>query len=232
MTPHVLARCVVVPCLLVTLFGGCDSKPAPTPAPPEKRGPTASEIRAQFDSALRSVYTIVDQSTADTRVPDEVAAQVQTQLTDLKSKYAKEPVYKEAIGGVVDTLEDKLRVVRDKQNGVLALYLCSLIRFFDPENSRVVRFEKWGETVKNRPVVTLRGWYEPRDVPVPTVYAFLEVYTPEDGQTHHIQVREGEEFLGLKYLEMIGNKAGIKFEYLKTRDRFEVYSKSWLRKQQ
>ncbi|NUM53333.1 MAG: hypothetical protein HUU46_06795 [Candidatus Hydrogenedentes bacterium] len=224
-------RCALVPCVVAALLLGCESEPPPKPTPPGERPPSAADIRRQFESVLQPIFDIVDDSTADTRVPEELAAQVQTQLAERKSKYAAEPAYKEAIGGVIDTLENKLRVVRDKQNGVLALYLCTLIRFFDPENSRVVRYEKWGETVKNRPVATINGWYEPRDAPVRTIYAFIEVYTPEDGQTHHLQVREGEEFFGLRFVEMIGNKSGILFEYLKTRDRFKVFSKSWLQKQ-
>ena len=218
--------------LALFVAAGCGPEPAEdTSKPPPPKAPTAREIRAQFDSALQPVYAIVDTCGADTRVPDEVAAQVQAQLEESKKKYQTQAAYQEGLRGAVNALEDKLRSARDKQNGVLALYLCSVIRSLDPENSRVVRFEAWGTTVKNRPVVTIRGWYEPRDAPSRTIYAFLDVYTPEDGQTHHIEVREGEEFLGLKYVKMIGNRQGILFEYLSTKDRFEVYSQSWIRRQ-
>ncbi len=222
----------LAPCAAVLLLAGCGPEAPSDAKPGAERKPTAAEIRAQFDSALQPVYAIVAASTADTRVPNELAAQVQTQLDERKKKYASEAAYKEGIRGVVTKLEDELRVVRDRQNGVLALYLCGTIRYFDPDNSRVVRFEKWGETVKNRPVVTIRGWYEPRDTTIRIIYVFLEVFTPEDGQTRHVEVREGEEFLGLKYVRMIGEKRGILFEYMKTKDRFEVYSQSWLRRQQ
>ena len=232
MTTTIYFRRALVTGALVVLLASCDSASTAKPAAPAEHVPTAAEIRAQFDSALQPVYDIVAHCEADTQVPVETSTAVQTQLDERKKKYASQPAYKEATHGVVTRLEDGLRVVRDKQNGVLALYLCGLIRYFDPDNSRVVRFEKWGETVKNRPVVTIRGWYEPRDTQERTIYTFLEVYTPEDGQTHHLQVREGEQFLGLEYVRMIGNRAGILFEYLKTRDRFEVYSKSWLRRQQ
>jgi hypothetical protein len=215
----------------VALLSGCGSETGSTPRPPAPRPPTAAEIAGKFDSALQPVYALVANATADTQVPPDLAAQVQGQIEERKRTYSSDPKYKEGIEGVVTKLEDALRTVRDKQNGVLALYLCAIIRTFDPDNSRVVRFEKWGETVKNRPVVTIRGWYEPRDTETKTIYTFVEVYTPEDGQTHHVQVREGEEFLGLKYVRMIGEKRGIQFEYLKTRDRFEVYSSSWLRRQ-
>lgn len=232
MTAGNVFRRAILPGLALVLAAGCDSKPAEeAPKPPPPKAPTASEIRAQLDAALQPVYTIVDTGGADTRVPDDTAAQVQAQVEEHKKKYSAQGAYKEGVRGAVNTLEDKLRMVRDKQNGVLALYLCSVIRSLDPDNSRVVRFESWGATVKNRPVVTIKGWYEPRDTPERTIYTFLDVYTPEDGKTAHIEVREGEEFLGLKYVRMIGNRQGILFEYLKTKDRFEVYSQSWIRRQ-
>ncbi|MCC6154298.1 MAG: hypothetical protein IT367_11095 [Candidatus Hydrogenedentes bacterium] len=218
-------------CVAALLSAGCgEGGPAKTPPKPGERKITANEIRAQFESALQPIYALVEIASADSVIPPETAADVKTKLEELKKKYAAEDAYKQGIDGVVKKLEDHLRIVRERQNGVLALYLCGVIRFFDPDNSRVVRYEKWGETVKNRPRVTIRGWYEPRDTPTKIIYTFVEVYTPEDGQTHHLEVREGEEFLGLKYVRMIGDKRGILFEYMKTEDRFEVYSKSWLRR--
>lgn len=210
---------------------GPASAPGTKPAPGVEKPVTAAEIRAQFEAVLQPIFGLVAGATADTRVSPELAAQVRSQLDERKSKYASAAAYKEGTHAVVTKLEDSLRDVRDKQNGVLALYLCELIRYFEPNNSRVVRFEQWGQTVKNRPVVTIRGWYEPKDTTVRIVYTFVEVYTPEDGQTHHAQVREGDEIFGLKYVRMIGNKRGILFEYMKTKDRFEVYSPSWLRRQ-
>ena len=217
---------------LVVCGPGCGEKPRESASKkPAEHVPTAPEIRGHFEGALQPVFAIVDSCGADTRVPAEVAAQVQAQIDDGKSKYSSQPAYKDGIRKVVERLEDSLRIVRDRQNGVLALYLCSIIRSFDPKNSRVVRFEVWGETVKNRPVVTINGWYEPRDTSVRTMYAFLDVYLPETGKTQHIEVREGEEFLDLKFVRIIGNRQGILFEYTKTNDRFEVYSPSWLRRQ-
>ena len=232
MTANACLRPAFVSCAAILLLAGCDSQSPGAKSKPEvEREPTAAEIRAQFDAVLQPLHAFVASADADSSVPPEMTAQLQTQLDERKKKFASAKAYREGTDGVVTKLEDSLRVARDRQNGVLVLYLCELIKYFDPGNSRVVRFEKWGETVKNRPVVTIRGWYEPRDTTVRIIYAFLEVHTPEDGQTHHIQVREEEEFLGLKYVRIIGKKRGIVFEYLKTKDRFEVYSRSWLRQQ-
>ncbi len=229
--PAVVQVCVAVLCSVALLSAGC-GEDGSTKAPPRpgERKVTANEIRTQIDNALQPIHALVEIASADSIIPADTAADVKTKLEELKRKYASEDAYKPAVEGVVNKLEDQLRIVRERQNGIFALYLCGVIRFFDPDNSRVVRYEKWGETVKNRPRVIIRGWYEPRDTPTKIIYTFLEVYTPEDGQTHHLEVREGEEFLGLKYVRMIGDKRGILFEYMKTEDRFEVYSKSWLRR--
>lgn len=219
--------------LLVVLVASCGAPEKPAkPEPGVDRPATPAEIQAQFDAILQPIYHLVATATPDSVVPPELWPQVRAQLEERRKQVSALPAYKQGVQGTVKRLEDGLRTARDAQNGALVLLLCDVIRFFDPDNSRLLRFQKWGEMVRNRPVVTIRGWYEPRDTEVRTVYAFLEVYTPEDGQTHFIQVQEDEVFFNLRYYKMIGNKQGIVLEYLPTGDQFDVYSPSWKRRQQ
>ena len=72
----------LAPCAAVLLLAGCGPEAPSDAKPGAERKPTAAEIRAQFDSVLQPVYAIVAACTADTRIPSELAAQVQTQLDE------------------------------------------------------------------------------------------------------------------------------------------------------
>ncbi|HRK35233.1 MAG TPA: hypothetical protein PLJ47_11620 [Candidatus Hydrogenedentes bacterium] len=220
--------------LAVTLvvLSGCDdtagsasvAQGAPPPA-------TAAQVQAQFEAVLAPLFAMAAAATPDTPVAPGLAQEYIARLNEVRAKVSTSPAYSAGVTKVVHRLEDTLRVAREAQNGPLVLLLCDIVKYFEPGNARVPRFENWGAMVKNRPVVNIRGWYEPRDTAEPTIYAFLEVFTPEDGKTHHVEVREGEEFLNLRFEKIIGNKAGIRIVYLVTGDVIELYSASWRRRQ-
>jgi hypothetical protein len=120
-------------------------------------------------------------------------------------------------------MEKLLIVGRDTPNAPLVLFLCELLETLDPDNTRLDRFRMWATVQENRPIVLVRGWYEPLDVDLPIVYVFVKVYLPESNSVVSKRIREGEEFLGLKFLKILGKKKGIRLEYKATGDVFEVY---------
>lgn len=217
---------------VLLLLAGCRENGTGSAQPPgSPPPPSADNIQAQFNAILAPLYELVETANADSPVAPELSGLYGTRLEEARQKLSSSPAYPEGVNRVINQLEDSLRAARDTQNGALVLLLCDIVRRLDPNNARLPRFEKWGEMVKNRPVVVIRGWYEPRDTETRTIYAFLEVFTPEDGKVHHVQVREGEEFLNLRFEKTIGNKAGIRLIYVVTGDEIEIYSPSWRRRQ-
>ncbi len=211
--------------------GGCDGKTAMPQGNPGDPPPlSAQQVQSQYEAVLAPLYQMVAVADPNSHVEPSLGQQYRAHLDEVRKKVMSSPSHKDGVTNVVKRLEDALRTAREAQNGPLVLLLCEIVRFFEPGNARLPRFEKWGEIVKNRPIPVIRGWYEPRDTDERTIYAFLEVYTPEDGQTHHVEVREGEEFLTLRFEKMIGDKAGIRLIYTVTGDVIEVYSPSWKRR--
>lgn len=216
----------VVALALVSTGAGCDG--ADLTSPPVTAGAPASQasIRAEIEQGLRPLYDAVPLLTRQTPITPQFAFPLKDHLQKAVATYGATPEGKEALRDVVRQLEDVLVQARDAQNGLAVLLICDLIRTVEPGNSRVARYEEWANIEKNRPVVMLRGWYEDREKDPPIVNAFIEVYLPETGEVEHLRVREGEEFLGLKYRKMLGRRRGMLLEYMKTGDRFEVYLRS------
>ncbi|MCC6487869.1 MAG: hypothetical protein IT364_10250 [Candidatus Hydrogenedentes bacterium] len=214
--------------LVILGLGGCDVDQLPQPSAVPGQAPDTKEaIQAEVEAGLQPLYDYVGTLTRQTPLPPGFAEQSLAYLQGAVSKYSGTPAGQEALHAVERHLEDTLRQARDAQNGLAVLMVCSLIRAIEPGNPRLARHEEWATIEKNRPVVMLRGWYEDREADPPVVNAFIEVYLPETGEVQHLRVREGEEFLGLKFLKIIGKRRGMRLEYLKTGDLFEVYLRSW-----
>jgi hypothetical protein len=209
-------------------IAGCegDDLTAPPLGPGEGQATQAS-IAAEIEQGLRPLYDAAPMLTRQTPITPQFGNPLKEHLQKAVSTHGGTPAGKEALRDVVRHLEDVLVQVREKQNGLAVLLVCDLIRIVEPSNSRLARHVEWANIEKNRPVVMLRGWYEDREKDPPIVNAFIEVYLPETGEVEHLRVREGEEFLGLKYRKMLGKRRGMLLEYMKTGDLFEVYLRSW-----
>jgi hypothetical protein len=207
---------------------GCDEGALPAPPPPVDGLPdTEAAITAEIEKGMKPLYDFVPALARQTPVPPDFSQSLRQHLAGANEKYRGTQEGKEALRNVVRHLEDVLKVAREAQNGLAVLLICDLIRIVEPNNSRVARYEEWATIEKNRPVVMLRGWYVDESNDPPEINAFIEVFLPETGEVEHLRVREGEEFLGLKFRRILGKRRGMLLEYMKTGDLFEVYLRSW-----
>jgi len=210
------------------LSAGCGSEDLPAPPPTAGQGPrTEQSIAAEIENGLQPLYQTVPSWTRQSPVSPQFGEPLKERLRAAVETHGNTPEGKEALRTVVRHLEDVLAVAREKQNGLAVLLICDLIRIVEPNNSRVARYEEWATIEKDRPVVMLRGWYVDQEKDPPVINAFVEVYLPETGEVEHLRVREGEEFLGIKFRKILGKRRGMLLEYLKTGDLFEVYLRSW-----
>ena len=73
-----------------------------------------------------------------------------------------------------------------------------------------------GHDQLNRPQVKVTGNTTMDGV---TIW-FLQLYLPETKTTESVQVRQGDEFHGLRFVDTLGNNRAIELEYLKLNERF------------
>lgn len=205
---------------------GCDSeslKDLGKPSGDIKNPIEPQQIENEFDNLLRPFYDYVENAKAETALDPDYAQKFKGQLEALRKKYEGTDPGKLKLKDVQHRLERLLIVARDIPNVGLVSYLCELLELVSPDNTRIDRFRLWATVQLNRPIVAIRGWYEPLEVDLPIVYVFVKVYLPESNEVVSMRVREGEEFLGLKFLKILGKKKGIRLEYKATGDVFEVY---------
>ncbi len=192
----------------------------PTSAP---KPVTPQEVKQAFSSLLQPFYEYAQKVTSETQVPADYANGLKARLADLTKKYKNEEAGKREIRDAINRFEELLKVSRDASNIPMTLLLCDLVEQLDPASKHVDRFRLWATTLQKRPIVVVRGWYQPLDTPETIIYVFLKVYIPETQQVKSVRVREGEEFDGLKFLKILGKKSGIRLQYVATGDVFDVY---------
>ncbi|HOF39158.1 MAG TPA: hypothetical protein PLD73_03725, partial [Candidatus Hydrogenedentes bacterium] len=93
-----------------------------------------------------------------------------------------------------------------------------LLQVLEPESSMLARYRQLAKDQINRPHVKVTGNTTMDGV---TIW-FLQVYLPETHTTQSLQVRQGDEFLGLRFVGTLGNNRAIELEYLKLNERFVV----------
>lgn len=156
-------------------------------------------------------------------LPDEGRAQVLQTVRTWKDLMATQPNGEEAIAKLTTQLDEQLRAARDAQNAGQALLLCDILETLGSSSTRIALSREWARAYNDRPVVVIKGWFQQTDTPNEEIYAFCEVFLPATGELHPVQVREGDEFFGLKFVQIIGKNRGMRLRYLPTNDVFEVY---------
>jgi len=206
--------------MLVSCNG--DVAPPKTPPPPETP-PTPDEM---VEEALRSLQIL---NVIPPDVPlqlllapegrDQLLAYVRQWKTQADATEGGTPAVKE----LTTDLEARMKQARQDQNAALMLVLCDLVEELGSKKGIIGRYREWARIHNNRPVVKLKGWFEFEEEGAEQVYAFCEVYLPDTEEVRRVVVEEGEEFLGLQFLEIIGKRRGMRLRYLATKDTFEVH---------
>jgi len=229
-------RPVLVVLVVAGLIGaGCGDKPAPgpegvrpLPEPPEfpSRDPRSpDEMTTEILSRLAPLNRYLFSFPADYPIPPWLCEFLKARIAAAKTEYGQSKNGQEALKNVLYDLEDRLRPLREENRAHVAYVLVECIEILNPESSKINRFRQWAAQQKNRPYVKIKSWFEPLDTPYEVIYVSFSVYLPETDTVENHRVRQGEEFCGLRFVEIIGKKSGALLEYIETGERFEVRNK-------
>ncbi|HOE65978.1 MAG TPA: hypothetical protein PLO62_05590 [Candidatus Hydrogenedentes bacterium] len=184
--------------------GACHASPPPPPTAPE----IAQQIRSQVDPLVA-------------QAPSPAArTQLLNVLQAAKATHSVTDNGKQALSTIKSELEDRVKQSFEDKRWAVCMVLCDAVDVMDPGNQRVARYKERATIEFNKPQVKLQGFVT--DEETKAVYAYLEIFLPETNKTERKQVQENEEFLGLRFVEIIGDLRGIKLEYKKTGEIFDV----------
>ncbi|GMW00641.1 MAG: hypothetical protein AMXMBFR84_17780 [Candidatus Hydrogenedentota bacterium] len=205
-----LAAVLLVP-VLAFVFTACEKKEPEKPeAPPPPPPPSAEQLSQQ----------VITQVTPMLALGSAGSPQMVGMLTGEFGKLRGEVNGEKAMMQVRNWLKEQLRASMDAQAWDVALGLCDAVDAVEPGNSRTTRSRERALSERNKPQVTVKGFYEEKTNG--TVTIFMDVYLPATGTMESVRVREGEEVLGLKIEKIIGDNKGVRIKYLETGQSYDV----------
>jgi hypothetical protein len=196
------------------LVGCPQSKTKKVEAPPPPPPPTPEEIASDIRRSLNVLNTLPP----GLPVSPEVNNQVLGGLRSSKNKHQSTENGKKALNIIANELKSQLTTAQEAKHWFRVLLICDALQILSPGTPRYEQAKEEARVQINRPKVFRVGFFED---PVQTT-VFLTVFLPETGQTQSVKVREGQEFLGLKLVNIIGKNRGVNLEYLRTGDQFKV----------
>ena len=206
--------------LLMAVVVGCSE---PTPPPPDPNNPppkikTQGEIVSEFQPAYQPLQAAVG---SGSDVDREAGKAIASALSSAKGKNAAEQNANAAIAQVTTDIEELLKKANEKELWGTVVSGCDALGAVDPTNPKIARFKDRALLQLNRPKVRITGSTKIPSQSDKTVF-FLDVFLPEKNKTESVKQSVGDEFLGLRFVEVIGNDQGIKLEYKATGDIFSV----------
>ncbi len=217
-------RKIAIVCLAL-MFVVCACEPAPPPpppAPPPPPPPSPQEIAAEIRPCLGPYQALVT-----TTVPGQgtgsggqgafgsLSAEQQKQTFDClaaaKSKHQVTENGKEALGVITHELEDLIKVARDQHRWKLVLGCIESHAALAGPSEKYKRLKEHAEKELRRPVVRVKGFFDDEDNK--QTYVFLQFELKPSGEVIQERMRVGEEKHMVKFLEIIGNRKGVRLEY-------------------
>lgn len=207
-----MAPIVFGACLSVV---ACNQKQNQTPdQPPPPPPKTAAEISQQMRAAVEQAMNDAPPGRPTEAGRNDIRNKVRGEMSKLGSEPNKDDGFADAAQSVIE----QMKSAENGEQWARVVYLADAAQTLDA-NARVAGSLERAMFQINKPVVTITGFTQIEDVT--TVH--LSVFLPEANRTEKVNVREGEEFNDLRFLEIIGRNQGIRLEYLKDNSVFEVY---------
>ena len=201
--------------LLATVVGVWGCSESILPPPPSAVPPVAMDsIVAEYRQALVPLTSIVasptnEDGTSTVVLLDGVKEQVLDQLKAIQAKYRETESGEASLIQARHEVEELLRQARDQRRWKLVLASIEVYEtlFPDKVDAKIRRLKDRATIAYGRPRVVLRGFFD--DLEKGDTYAFLQVTLIPQQEMHVVKVRPGEEFLGLRFVDIEIGRAHV-----------------------
>ena len=113
---------------------------------------------------------------------------------------------------LTNDLEAIISKGRDMKRWKFVLGAIEAYDVLSPGNTKMNRLKERATLFVNCPRVTIQGFVDDKETK--EVYAFLEVELMPSHEKQTVHAKVGEEFLGLRFQDIIGDRKGVRMEYL------------------
>jgi len=198
--------------LMVILCLGCQEQappPPPTPAPAPE--PSPEKIKSEIDSVLAPMQASLANPDA-APYSDELKNAVLGGLQTARTKNQASENGKQALAMVARDLETIISKARDAKQWRLLMGAIEAYEILSPGTTKMNRLKERAQLYLSRPIVTVQGFM--KDPEKKDTYAFLQVKLQPSNEVKAVQVRPGDEFFGLRFVDIVGDNKGVRLEYL------------------
>ncbi len=219
-----MRKCLFAALLVCLLCVACAEKappPPPTPPPPPEKTPEqiAGEIRPVL-APLEAV--LVDDPSgqgsgeggkgAKGGLAPNARSTVISGLTEARTKHQGSENGRQALAMIAHDLESITSRARDQKRWPTVILAIDAYELLMPGSTKMNRLKERAQLHLACPKVSVKGFMD--DAEKKDVYVFLELLWYQSGESKSVQVKVGEEFDGLKLLDIVGDKKGVRIEYL------------------
>lgn len=197
-------------CIVLAACKPAEPPPPPTPPPPPEKTP--EQQHAEIQTVLDPFKNLVDAQPGAAPYSEEMKAAVIAGLTKARGEKQATENGKQALAMLANDLESIISKARDLKRWKVVLGAIEAYDVLSPNSAKMTRVKERAQLFVNCPKVTVQGFVDDKETK--DVYAFLEVEVMPSHEKQTVHVKPGEEFLGLRFQDIIGERKGVRLEYL------------------
>ena len=207
-----MKKCLSVALLMAFLCLGCQQQAAtPTPTPAAAPEKTPEKIKEEIMATLAPMQSVIANPAAG-GFTDDMKKSLIEGLQKARSANQASENGKQALAMVTHELEAIISTARDQKRWRLVLCAIEAYEVMSPGTTKMNRLKERAKLYLSRPTVTVKGFVDDKDTK--DTYVFLDVTLHPSEEVNSVQARVGEEFFGVRLLDIVGNKKGVHLEYL------------------
>lgn len=134
-------------------------------------------------------------------------------LRQAKARYAASPEGESALQQLGVDFRQLAEQAHAQKRWRLVMAAIDATKILDPSRTDLDLLREQAKAYWERPDVVIKGFLD--DVEKGQVYALLQITLRPSGEQVSVHVRKGDEFNGLRFVDVVGNLRGVKLEYLK-----------------
>ncbi len=204
--------------VLFTLFitTGCNvSTPPPDPdaaAPPPM---TKEEVLVQIKPIVDPLRQNIRHTGGERppRIDEAVQDQILADIRQAKTQYGHEQFAQEAFHELAFEVAELAKEAAADERWRIVIFCVDVYETLGLESVMLRRLDERGEQVMSQPKIAVKGFMTDEDVG--DTYVFIELTDRRTKQTKSFNMREREELYDVRLLEIVGNNAAVRLEYLK-----------------
>lgn len=188
----------------------CNVAPPPPPPPPPEGPQTKEEVLALVRPMIAPIRAAL---APGAYLTDTDRAVIMGNLRAAVAEHGGKDFGQAALREVGHEISEMGREAGKAERWRLALFCVDVFDLLNMESALLKRIGQRAQHMMDQPTVRVRGFLE--DGANRDLYVFMDLVNRRTGEVQKVRVREGEEFGGLRLIQVLGRNQKVRVEYLR-----------------